>query len=106
MGWPMGELFLKQSQVKSLRLLNLSVFNERLVSMMKDYTITLKQAIIWDMEGFDSYDYRKDTHLQHYLIVNGIVDVEDRLFYLKIVKGLSPDIKLTARQDDDTTRNS
>jgi len=73
---------------------------------MKDYDITLKQAIIWDMEGFDNYNYKKDTHLQHYLIVNGIIDVEDRLFYLRVVKGISPDIKLRDEQKNDTTRNS
>jgi hypothetical protein len=97
---------LRQGQIRGLRLKNLQVFNERLVSMMKDYDITLKQAIIWDMEGFDNYNYKKDTHLQHYLIVNGIIDVEDRLFYLRVVKGISPDIKLRDEQKNDTTRNS
>lgn len=71
--------------------------------MMRDYNITLRQSLIWDMEGFDSYNYKKDSHVQHYLIVNGIVDVEDRLFYLRVVKGLCPDIKLTAEQKNDAT---
>ena len=74
---------------------NLQVFNERIVSMMRDYDISLKTAILWDMEGFDNYNPKVDAHVQHYLVVNGINDVEDRLFYLKIMKGVSPDIGLT-----------
>lgn len=101
----MGELYLKQDRTKRLRIKNLEVFNERLVSMMRDYDISLRQAIIWDMEGFDNYNYKRDTHLQHYLIVNGIVDVEDRLFYLRVMKRVLPDYKLTTENSNDTSRD-
>jgi hypothetical protein len=93
MEWPTGELELHDSK-DSYRLKNLKVFTERIVSMMRDYNISLKQAVIWDMEGFGNYNPTISAHIQHYLIVNGILNVNDRLFYIKVLRGFAPDIKL------------
>ena len=98
---------MKEQLGRAIRLKNLSVLTERLVSMMRDYDITLKQAVMWDMEGFDNYNPKIPSHVQHYLLVNGIINVEDRLFYIKLLRGLSPDIALKELEsnDNDTPRN-
>lgn len=89
----MGELELSDPK-DSYRLKNLRVFTERIVSMMRDYDISLKQAVLWDMEGFGNYDPTISAHIQHYLLVNGIRNANDRLFYIKVLRGFTPDIKL------------
>lgn len=91
---------MKEQLGKAIRLKNLSALTERLVSMMRDYGITLKQAVIWDMEGFGNYNPKLPSHVQHYLLVNGITNVEDRLFYIKLLRGLSPDIALKELESD------
>ena len=103
----MGEYLLKEASGRAIRIKNLAVLTERLISMMRDYNITLKQAVMWDMEGFDNYNPKIAAHIQHYLLVNGVNNVDDRLFYIKIVKGLSPDIVLSHLESDerDTPRN-
>lgn len=83
----------------SLRTENLEVFSERIVSMMRDYNISLKEAVTWDMEGFDSYDTKNIRHISHYLVVNGLTEYDDRLFYLKVMNGEIPNIGLKVNND-------
>lgn len=74
--------------------------------MMKDYDISLKEAITWDMEGFDNYNPEISAHVQHYLVANGIHNAYDRLFYVKIMRGLTPDFKLSKLENsNDTSRD-
>jgi hypothetical protein len=71
----------------------LNIYTKRIVSMMRDYKITLKKAIEWDMEGFSHhYNLNFDSHVVHYLLVNGITRQKDIYYYLKVLRGKSPDI--------------
>lgn len=101
----MGDYPLK-NKADIYRRINLKVYAERLVSMMKDYDITLKEAISWDMEGFGNYNPSLVSHIHHYLVANGLHDTDDRLFYVKVMRGLVPDFKLSKLENsNDTSRN-
>lgn len=97
---------MRQSTAKTILL---HIYNRRLVSMMKDYDISLKEAIEWDMSGFQHhYKLSYDSHVAHYLNSNGITDKDSILYYLKVLRGKLPDLKLSDMgiEGDDSSRDS
>lgn len=70
-----------------------SVFNKRIIDMMREYKCTMKEALEWDFEGFE-FDIRnmdKDLlkdEFNFYLIKNGISYDSDLIpFYTSIILG-------------------
>jgi len=63
--------------------------------MMKDYSISLREALMWDHEGFGFLT------LDDYLIVNGVTYSNDKEFYIRILIKKIPDITLSELTEDD-----
>ena len=81
---------------------SLSIFNDRIVTMMKDYQISMRQALEWDFEGFENILQQswEENMLEHdfkyYLWQNGIRD-DYWPFYADIFMGRANDMGLKKR---------
>lgn len=72
------------------------VFERRILTMMKDYNISMSKAIEWDMDGewdLDRYDTHKMIH--RYVELNNLSE-ETGDFIVGIYLGLINDRMLTA----------
>jgi len=72
---------------------------KRLLDMMNDYDISLKQAIEWDMLGFMPYPSKKiiltpEEEVDYYLHLNYVPE-ESRIFFGGVALGYFPDYGLT-----------
>lgn len=78
---------------------NNKIFMERLIQMMRDYSLTLGEAIEWDMEGFHTAPGANEMdfeyELDYYFWSNGL-DYSKSRFYSDIVDGRISDIELQA----------
>lgn len=70
-----------------------SIFNERIIGMMRDNQCTMKEALEWDFEAFEFKLQNMDRDLLRdefvfYLVKNGIaVDSQLVTFYTSIILG-------------------
>lgn len=78
--------------------LNNSVYIKRIISMMKDYDLSMKDAILWDMDGFMEAPSANDMdflyELDFYFWSNGL-KLEDTVLYHDVVTGKDTDYVLS-----------
>lgn len=78
--------------------LNNSVYIKRIISMMKDYDLSMKDAILWDMDGFMEAPGANDMdflyELDFYFWSNGL-KLEDTVLYHDVVTGKDTDYVLS-----------
>ncbi len=75
------------------------VVYKRLLDMMNDYDISLKEAIEWDMLGFMPYPSKTtiltpEEEVDYYLHMNYVPE-ESRIFFSGVALGYFPDYGLT-----------
>lgn len=81
------------------------IYYKRLIDMMSDYTISLKEAIQWDSCGFMPYMKKgviltPEQELDHYLRVN-YVPADSRYFFIGVALGHIPDYGLTDEDEEE-----
>lgn len=74
-------------------------FRTRLVTMMKDYNISLNEAMEWDFEGFHNDVDRSEAEGMlepdfHYYLFQNKVDPSHYCWYTDIFMGRQSDMKL------------
>lgn len=79
------------------------IMYKRLLDMMNDYDISLKQAIEWDMLGFMPYPSKKviltpEEEVDYYLHLNYIPE-DSRIFFGGVALGYFPDYGLTDEKE-------
>lgn len=96
------QLYRQEALIRSDKSVALKVFRERIMSMMKDYNITMGTALLWDFEGFgnDLKSLLRENKLEDeflfYLWQNNVYGVytgEDH-FYLDVFMGRRSDMVL------------
>jgi hypothetical protein len=81
----------------------LKIFSDRIFGMMKDYEVSMGEALWWDFEGFhhNTLEYYKrggmelvEEKFHIYLEQNKIVEQGHKSFYVEIFMGRDDDIML------------
>ena len=90
--------------------MNSNAFAEIIVGMMKDYKITMFDALLWDFESTlpisaeELYDSQGVVILENtfrkYLVNNGIKTEKEKTFYSDIFMGRSSNMGLTVVKTD------
>lgn len=90
--------------IKSIDELNVDTYAKIIVEMMKDYKITMFDALLWDFESSlmvsaeNIYDKRGlpglESAFRNYLENNGIALASDKDFYADIFMGRSNNMEL------------
>jgi len=80
------------------------IYYKRLLDMMYDYDISLKQAVLWDFDGFMPYPKKNmiltpEEELDFYLYMNYIPD-GGRMFFAGVALGYFPDYGLTDLEEE------
>ncbi len=81
------------------------IYYKRLLDMMNDYEISLKQAILWDLDGFMPYPSKgmiltAEEEIDYYLYMNYIPD-DSRVFFSGVALGYFPDYGLHEIEETD-----
>ena len=71
------------------------IFYKRILDMMRDYSISLSQALSWDMDGFMPFPHRgmlltDEEDVEYYLHVNYLPG-SSRVFFSGVMLGKYPD---------------
>lgn len=80
------------------------ILYKRLLDMMNDHDISLREAIEWDMLGFMPYEPKSkiiltpEEEVDYYLHTNYISD-ENRVFFSGVALGYFPDYGLTDEEE-------
>jgi hypothetical protein len=82
------------------------IYYKRLIDMMSDYSISLKEAIQWDSCGFMPHTKKgviltPEQELDLYLRVNYVPE-ESRYFFIGVALGQFPDYELTDEDEEET----
>ena len=76
---------------------NQSTFISRIITMMAEYNLPMKDAMLWDMEGFTDAPGANDMdfsyELDYYFWINGL-KLEQTLLYHEIMTGKHSDYVL------------
>lgn len=86
------------------------IYYKRLIDMMADYDISLRQSILWDFDGFMPYP-RKDVilspeeEMDYYLYMNYLKD-GDRTFFAGVALGYFPDYGLIDLEEETKQKNA
>lgn len=81
------------------------IYYKRLIDMMSDYDISLKEAIQWDVCGFmppakKGVILTQEQELDYYLRVNYVPD-DSRYFFIGVALGHIPDYGLTDEDEEE-----
>ena len=79
------------------------IFYKRILDMMRDYEISLSQALNWDMEGFMPFPQRGilltgEEDVEYYLHVNYLPE-SSRAFFSGVMLGKIPDYGFTDEEE-------
>ncbi len=80
------------------------IFYKRVLDMMRDYEISLAQALSWDMDGFMPFPQHgmlltDEEDIEYYLHVNYLPE-SSRVFFSGVMQGKIPDYGLTNEEED------
>jgi hypothetical protein len=90
------------------------IFYKRILEMMRDYDLTMQDAINWDMDGFMPYPSRgmiltDEEEIDFYLHVNYVPE-SSRFFFTGVALGLYDytlkDKEEEAKQEDDRSAST
>jgi hypothetical protein len=79
------------------------VYYKRILEMMRDYKLTMQDAIIWDMDGFMPYPSRgmimtEEEEVDFYLHIN-YIPADSRVFFQGVALG-AYDYTLEVEEDE------
>jgi hypothetical protein len=80
------------------------IYYKRMIDMMYDYDISLRNAILWDFDGFMPYPKKNvilstEEELDFYLYTNYVPD-GGRTFFTGVALGYFPDYGLTDLEEE------